>query len=813
MMQNRTMVEAIRKPQVIILIACIVLTPVYSQERDIPEYLQETIDKAKSYYNTSEYKRAVKYYIRVADQLPHYTWLSSRIADCYMRIDEPKDAIFWYENTLDEPEDSVDALTYLHYAEALMEVEEYTKAREALIKYNDIIVQRDLRAERYVTTMKDSGKYYSDSSYYIVEPLEINSTASDITPFRYNDVLLFSSNRQHADNEANTHYSLYYSKLLDFGAHSMPEQIEVLKLNPNSDIVAPCYDVTNNSILVTKLAASDSSNASIVDYQNDMHLISAAVSDSLPRITSTASVSINGFTSRMGHPAISQNGKTLYFSSDHGTGFGGMDIFMSKRINNQWQYPVNLGKTINTESDELLPYLHQDSVLYFSSNGHGGIGGHDIYRININNPQAGVKNLGYPINSHGDDFGFTLDPNGIKGYFSSNRNSSDHRHDLFVFEVIGINVTGTFLDEATKENLKNLTLSIVINDTARHELILADNGSFTIDVLPGASFQLEVRKNGYKSRRLNINLDMFNRNSIKSVSLGNIELDKLEQKEIKTTIVDADTVSQPVLAKTDTLEKAKQDVEAIALDTLSEQLVAQVDSAIQEEIIRETPAVTTKFRVQIAADTKPLSDNTLKRIYSGNRHIYMFHEDEWYKYAIGEFDSYYEANRVRKQSRVSGAFIAAYSDGDKLPLMNAIKTEHAEPAIQFSEAHTASLEDDATIISNFTVYFGLDDYTLHNENRNNLESAYNKLLEDSTLMVEISGHTDKQGSRAYNYGLSLERAKEIYKYYIGRGVDPDRMVIRAFGESRLAKLCNIDCTPSIHKLNRRAEVILFKSSE
>ncbi|MDH5382758.1 MAG: OmpA family protein, partial [Cyclobacteriaceae bacterium] len=133
-----------------------------------------------------------------------------------------------------------------------------------------------------------------------------------------------------------------------------------------------------------------------------------------------------------GHPTISSDGKMLIFASDMLGSLGETDLFISYFENGNWTEPQNLGSRINTQGREMFPYLYNDHILFFASAGHGGLGGLDVFRIDLNDKDnAPIKNMGYPINSSKDDFGLILDSEMTVGYFSSNRNNGPTDDDIY----------------------------------------------------------------------------------------------------------------------------------------------------------------------------------------------------------------------------------------------------------------------------------------------------------------------------------------------------------------------------------------------
>ena len=138
----------------------------------------------------------------------------------------------------------------------------------------------------------------------------------------------------------------------------------------------------------------------------------------------------------------------------------------------------------------------------------------------------------------------------------------------------------------------------------------------------------------------------------------------------------------------------------------------------------------------------------------------------------------------------------------------AIKEVHAIPARQQSERYTKP--SDREIIQQSTVYFQFDLYEPTKTEMAKIELLSETLINDLSLRVEIDGHTDIQGSSEYNFGLSQARADFIRKYFIQKGIGSERITIVSFGEKRLEKSCDENCTSAIHKLNRRAEIILYR---
>lgn len=221
------------------------------------------------------------------------------------------------------------------------------------------------------------------------------------------------------------------------------------------------------------------------------------------------SLPFNSDNYSVGHPTVSDDGNTLYFASDMPGSIGGVDIWYCTRdAENSWSAPVNLGRPLNTPGDETFPRLFNDTVLYFSSNYHPGLGGSDIFRANrINGRFVDIINMGAPINSVRDDFGILLDEDGKSGYISSNRLGGKGGDDIYSFRKIDVCLTVSVIDSTNFNLLSDATVRIFSETGFSEEWITGIDGKVKTCVPTSKMLTIAVEREGYRSKRKLFNTD------------------------------------------------------------------------------------------------------------------------------------------------------------------------------------------------------------------------------------------------------------------------------------------------------------------
>jgi len=344
---------------------------------------------------------------------------------------------------------------------------------------------------------------------YEVVPFQYNSNAADYAPSfgsRDYNVLFFTSSRDGSVGKGTDGFSgdkytdLYSVKRDRKGKWTRPVAFPE-PMNTKNHEAATSLNGRGNEMYFTR--CDQNSKSKPVPTCEIYYSKKKGKGWTSPVLVSLPYDSVSSF----GHPSISENGKLLYFSSDMKGGFGGKDIWVVKKEKrDEWSEPINLGEEINTEGDELFPFIHEDGSLYFSSNGLVGMGGMDIFRAEFDseNNLRSVSNMKSPINSPNDDFGIIFEGKKERGYFSSNRVGSKG-DDIyqFVLPLLDLSISGVASDESTNKAIAGAVVIIIGTDGTKSEVVTDNAGfySFGKDIIKeGVAYELTVKKEGYLTK-------------------------------------------------------------------------------------------------------------------------------------------------------------------------------------------------------------------------------------------------------------------------------------------------------------------------
>jgi len=477
------------------------------------------------------------------------------------------------------------------------------------------------------------------------------------------------------------------------------------------------------------------------------------------------------------HPTISADGDVLFLASDVPGGQGGMDLYMVKKVGGTWGQMVNLGPTVNTPGNEVFPYIAADGALYFSSDGHGGLGNLDLfYTMQNGGKWTTPENLGAPFSSDADDLGFIVDSENRNGYFSSDRRGGFGSDDIYSFHV-----DGSFSQFASaNRNLKDL----VVKD---------ENGNPMEGVTVSAINFNEIA------------LDAGNENQV-----------KLLPGDVKDNFI-LDVNSGEMGEKGLTSKEGTADV---PLRRGSNVIKIQKDGYLPEYVVvtPETDISKLDIKLRKAVDCVPLDgsllmQSTMAAVAGAEIHIVDVESKEAivvYSDREGKFDYCLPCNRtfsvyaVRQGANSAPGIVSTKeiqcTPEARIPLTLYI----GGPALY--AGMTIQLPN---------IYFNFDDASLRPDAYPDLNEVVAMLKAYPGMKLELASHTDSRGGNAYNLDLSKRRSASVLKYLKSKGIDGKRLVPRGYGESQLRNRCSsgVACSEREHQYNRRTEVKILEMGE
>lgn len=414
---------------------------------------------ADKLYSRYEYVDAAEQYKKLVDNGKGDGYVYKQLADTYYNMFNTTEATTWYAKATETIQD---AETYFRYAQMLKANGKYEEANKQMGKFA-AMAPDDLRAKSFKENPNYVPKILDKTPGYTAKSLEISGDKSDFGAVLSGNTLYFASAR----NNARKNYGwneepfldIYKSTLGDEGVFSEPTTVSELNSKYHDGPVTITAD--GNTIYF----ASDSfrENSFEKDKKNKLKLGKNNLFSATKNGDSWANIKSLPFNSNdysTSNPSVSADGKTLYFSSDMPGSLGGVDIW-KVAINGDGSYgtPENLGKKVNTEGNESFPFIADDNTtLYFASSGKQGLGGLDVYQIDLSKG-ADAVNMGKPINTEKDDFAFTFNKAKNIGFFSSNRNGND---DIFgATPICGVDVITLVTNAKTGEKLANAKVSIL----------------------------------------------------------------------------------------------------------------------------------------------------------------------------------------------------------------------------------------------------------------------------------------------------------------------------------------------------------------
>ncbi|MFT4662168.1 MAG: outer membrane protein OmpA-like peptidoglycan-associated protein, partial [Patiriisocius sp.] len=548
-------------------------------------------------------------------------------------------------------------------------------------------------------------------------------------------------------------------------------------------------------------------------------------------------VAFNSNDYSVAHPSISSDGNLVYFSSNQVGGYGGTDIYVSKRKENgEWGDALNLGPQINTEGDESFPFIMNSGTLYFSSDGHPGLGGLDIFKaVTANGKWMNPINLAHPINSEKDDISFVSEADEKSGYFSSNRLENQVGDDIYAFKYTPLIKVNAFVrDKYTLLPIEGVIAKIYDESGfVIFEGVSDENGYLEVSTIKGKCNYKMTIEDGMGLSELEYDLSLCDEeNSSKEIiDLGYIEFGgndysmslTAEDKEKSEIIAD-------VYTKIYDLETKELMFESLIAENGNLEMALEPDRVYRVDVSHDDyEIVSREFRTSEDVNVRDI-DLSVSMLENG------ISNDSKYSIAL-------TAEDVSKNELVADVYTKIYDLETKELIFESLVAENGIIALalqpdrdyrvdvsnddykvasrEFRTSEDENVRDLDVAVSMFAnekveglalgnIYYDFDKSDIRSDAKVVLDELVTLMSDNPEVKIDMSSHTDSRGSNAYNMALSDRRENSAMNYLISAGIDASRLSTSHHGEEQLVNICanNVKCAENEHQLNRRTSIII-----
>lgn len=780
------------------------------------------IKTANHYYESMSYMKAITAYEEVLKKKNisdvEKVLVMKNLSESYLKVKDAVNAERVLQSLLNSGIDlgADRANLTLSYARALASNSKYKESQEQFDNYL-LLVDNDDRAKGFSKLYEDISVLAKNVDCYKVDYLSINTSAADFSPVKYQNGLVFVSNRKTSGGVKRV-FEWNNSPFLDLyhldelakvstgeaglgGAASAKTsktrrtpQVGSDEYTTSTANDSPTLGVLGGGNIGGKrtnyadraLTESDRMSGAInskyhegpvaffkdgrrvIFTRNNMKggspkksddgviklkMYSAeAKKDAWANITE---LPFNSDQYSTGHPALSADERLLFFVSDMPGGFGGTDLYVSRYEGSGWGAPINLGDKINTAGNEMFPFIDELGNLYFSSDGHPGLGDLDIFYVRMEGttPKGKVTNLGMPLNSSKDDFGIITDGQRKSGYFSSNRKEGGDDDDIYKFDrecEAGCDLLIAVYDADTKMPLDRSRITFT-NDKGNEQTVETDaDGIVKMDnVVTTHNYAFKATKEGYTPNTVTY----------------------------MTEECDTETPRLEIPLQRPGLDSSG----LIARDRIPSSLRPDAKTCT---IRGKVKMLSSKAPVEgVLVSLKNECDGTTITAYSDKDGNFEFTAVEGCDYTLqGKKDEY-------------------GSKSSLLQKFNCNDAANVVPEIyMFKEGDVVEIEN---------IYFDYGKYYIRRDARAGLDKLVDIMREYPNMKIELRSHTDSRSSKEFNQKLSDNRAKSTAEYLFKRGISRSRILdYRGFGETQLVNGCadGVKCSEAEHQLNRRTEI-------
>ena len=460
------------------------------------------LNKADKKYDKYSYIDAIEIYEKVAEKGYKSAELFEKLGNAYYFNGELDKASKWY-GELFALNQEVDSEYYFRYAQALKAEGNYEKSNQ----YMELFAQKtnDTRAKLF----QENKDYLTDidavSGKYTMDKTDVNSEFYDYGPTFFGKQIVFTSSRSEGNQYSKIHEwtkqnftDLFVASIDNEGKLGSVENFSKT-VNTKYNESSPVFTKDGKTMYFTRNNYNDGKKRKSDDKVIMEKIYKAELING--EWTNVKELPFSNDNYKTAHPTLSPDEKTMYFASDMPGSFGNSDLYkVSIDSNGNFGSPENLGPTINTEGRETFPFVDADNNLFFASDGHPGLGGLDIFEAKANkNSFEKPVNVGKPLNSPMDDFGYITNKDGL-GFFSSNRDGGTGFDDIYTFTVCTHTLSGLITDIDTKEILPNAKV-ILFDDKMNKisETTSSDKGAYSFKVECNKKYYVRASKEEYET--------------------------------------------------------------------------------------------------------------------------------------------------------------------------------------------------------------------------------------------------------------------------------------------------------------------------
>lgn len=714
------------------------------------------LKKADNYYEKVAFAEAEKLYRELIGSKVDNPVMKAKLANCYYQMGDSQSAEVVYAQVIASGDYKPESV--YKYAQALKENGKYAESDKWMTTFYSLD-NTDIRANEFVSNKSYIDRIEAQGAYFEINPLALNSATSEFGGYPYgadkayfvtNRYQRFGTDRSHTFN-SKRFLDLYVADVADtkelenpsFKSRRVNKKFHEGPLSFSPDLKTVYF--TRNNMSKGKQRHDDKGIQNLKIYIANV--------DENGNWSDERELGINSRDYSVGHPSVSADGKYLYFASNMPGGYGGADIYkMEIKTDGSFGEPINLGEKVNTEGQELFPWITNEGLLFFASDGHTGLGGLDVFVVIPKKDGSFNKlmNVGKPVNSCKDDFALVMNPDNLSGYVSSSRTSGMGDDDIYAFKLlkpfkVNLCLKGLVTDKNSGAKLPGAKVDLLDESGSLVASVISDDkGKYEFGLEPEMSYSISVQKEDY--------FDNSDVASTKNLPEG-----------VEEILQDLKLEKDPGMS-----------LYALITDSKTKEPVDDVMIELVDNMTGESTNYTTDAKGDMI---KPLID---KKLSDRGSYNFMLSKEGYIPKTVTYNVLFDKEGQYVVHSSLDLSMDPVVSDLRDLIEINPIN-------------------------------FDLGKWNIRSDAKVELDKIIEIMNKYPSMVVELGSHTDCRASKTFNMRLSDKRAKASAAYIKSKITNPKRIYGKGYGESQLLNGCECegavktDCSEEEHEKNRRTE--------